>query len=81
MHRWTGGAMIAAVAAHVAGLCITSPPDVADALMAVFRARFRQRLRIWRRGHTAVPEARPGDTFALWTKVITPQGPYLPQWS
>uniref|UniRef100_UPI00315A30EE ferric reductase-like transmembrane domain-containing protein n=1 Tax=Leisingera sp. ANG-M1 TaxID=1577895 RepID=UPI00315A30EE len=78
VHRWTGGALIAAVATHVAGLWITSPPDVADALLfasptpfsawgviamwavfgaallAAFRGRFRQRLRSWRRAHTAL---------------------------
>ncbi len=31
-HRWIGGSLIAAVAVHVAGLWITSPPDVIDAL-------------------------------------------------
>ncbi|MCB1519325.1 MAG: ferric reductase-like transmembrane domain-containing protein [Hyphomicrobiaceae bacterium] len=33
VHRWTGGALVAAVVAHVAGLWITSPPDVIDALL------------------------------------------------
>ena len=32
-HRWIGGALVAAVAAHVGGLWITSPPDVIDALL------------------------------------------------
>ena len=32
VHRWTGGALVAAIVAHVAGLWITSPPDVVDAL-------------------------------------------------
>ncbi|MFW8595890.1 ferric reductase-like transmembrane domain-containing protein [Cribrihabitans neustonicus] len=78
VHRWTGGALIVAIAAHVAGLWITSPPDMIDALLfasptpfsawgvaamwtalgaallAAFRARFRQNLRTWRRGHTAL---------------------------
>ncbi|MEW2914196.1 ferric reductase-like transmembrane domain-containing protein [Leisingera sp. JC11] len=78
VHRWTGGALIAAIAVHVAGLWITSPPDMVDALLfasptpfsawgvaamwtalgaallAAFRARFRRKLRIWRRGHTAL---------------------------
>lgn len=78
VHRWTGGALIAAVVVHVAGLWITSPPDMVDALLfssptpfsawgviamwavfgaallAGFRGRFRQRLRTWRRGHTAL---------------------------
>ena len=31
-HRWIGGALIAVVVTHVAGLWITSPPDVVDAL-------------------------------------------------
>lgn len=31
-HRWTGIALILAVAVHVCGLWITSPPDVIDAL-------------------------------------------------
>ncbi|MFH1345763.1 MAG: ferric reductase-like transmembrane domain-containing protein [Pseudomonadota bacterium] len=31
-HRWIGGALVAAVAIHVGGLWITSPPDMIDAL-------------------------------------------------
>ena len=31
-HVWTGSALVAAVAVHVAGLWVTSPPDVVDAL-------------------------------------------------
>tara|TARA_R110002020_G_scaffold34066_32_gene103928 strand:- start:6518 stop:7114 length:597 start_codon:yes stop_codon:yes gene_type:complete len=31
-HRWIGGVLVVAVAAHVVGLWITSPPDVVDAL-------------------------------------------------
>ena len=78
VHLWTGSILIVAVVAHVAGLWVTSPPDVVDALifasptpfsawgviamwavfgaalLAAFRARFRQRLRTWRRGHTAL---------------------------
>lgn len=33
LHAVTGGALILAVAVHVAGLWITSPPDVVDALL------------------------------------------------
>ena len=33
MHHWIGGALVAAVAVHVAGLWITSPPDMIDALL------------------------------------------------
>lgn len=33
IHRWTGGVLVAAVIIHVAGLWITSPPDVIDALL------------------------------------------------
>jgi predicted ferric reductase len=33
MHRWTGASLVAAVIIHVAGLWITSPPDVIDALL------------------------------------------------
>jgi predicted ferric reductase len=32
-HRWTGALLVAAVVIHVAGLWITSPPDVVDALL------------------------------------------------
>lgn len=32
LHRWIGGALVAAIVIHVAGLWITSPPDVIDAL-------------------------------------------------
>lgn len=32
-HRWIGGALVAAVVIHVAGLWITSPPDMIDALL------------------------------------------------
>lgn len=31
-HVWTGGALVVAVVVHVAGLWITSPPDMIDAL-------------------------------------------------
>ena len=33
VHRWTGAALVAAVVIHIAGLWITSPPDVIDALL------------------------------------------------
>lgn len=33
VHRWTGGMLVAAVVMHVAGLWITSPPDMIDALL------------------------------------------------
>ena len=33
VHRWIGGALVAAVVIHVAGLWITSPPDMIDALL------------------------------------------------
>jgi predicted ferric reductase len=32
VHHWTGGALVVAVVVHVAGLWITSPPDMIDAL-------------------------------------------------
>jgi predicted ferric reductase len=32
-HRWIGGALVVAVVIHVAGLWITSPPDMIDALL------------------------------------------------
>jgi predicted ferric reductase len=32
VHRWIGGALVLAVVIHVAGLWITSPPDMIDAL-------------------------------------------------
>ena len=31
-HRWIGGALVVAIVIHVAGLWITSPPDMIDAL-------------------------------------------------
>lgn len=33
IHGWIGGLLVAAVVVHVAGLWITSPPDVIDALL------------------------------------------------
>ncbi|WMS40769.1 ferric reductase-like transmembrane domain-containing protein [Acuticoccus sp. MNP-M23] len=33
LHGWVGTALVAAVALHVAGLWLTSPPDVIDALL------------------------------------------------
>ncbi|MFZ5732026.1 MAG: ferric reductase-like transmembrane domain-containing protein [Pseudomonadota bacterium] len=33
VHRWIGGVLIAAIVIHVGGLWITSPPDMADALL------------------------------------------------
>ena len=35
VHRWTGIALVAAIAVHVGGLWLTSPPDVKDALLFV----------------------------------------------
>lgn len=32
LHHWIGGALVAAIVLHVAGLWITSPPDMIDAL-------------------------------------------------
>lgn len=32
IHRWIGGALVAAIVIHVAGLWFTSPPDMIDAL-------------------------------------------------
>jgi predicted ferric reductase len=34
-HRWIGGALVLAIFLHVAGLWITSPPDMVDALLLV----------------------------------------------
>lgn len=33
VHRWIGGSLVIAVVLHVAGLWLTSPPDVIDALL------------------------------------------------
>ncbi|NVK33039.1 MAG: ferric reductase-like transmembrane domain-containing protein [Rhodobacteraceae bacterium] len=33
LHRWIGGALVLCVVVHVAGLLVTSPPDVIDALL------------------------------------------------
>ena len=33
VHRWFGAALVAAIIIHVAGLWLTSPPDVVDALL------------------------------------------------
>ena len=33
VHAWVGGGLLAAVVVHVAGLWLTSPPDVIDALL------------------------------------------------
>jgi predicted ferric reductase len=33
VHRWIGGALVVAVVVHVAGLWVTSPPDMIDALL------------------------------------------------
>ena len=33
VHHWIGGALVVAVVIHVAGLWITSPPDMIDALL------------------------------------------------
>jgi predicted ferric reductase len=33
LHRWVGVALVAAIIVHVAGLWLTSPPDVVDALL------------------------------------------------
>ena len=33
LHQWIGGALVLAVVVHVGGLWLTSPPDMADALL------------------------------------------------
>lgn len=33
VHQWAGGALVVAILVHVAGLWITSPPDMLDALL------------------------------------------------
>lgn len=33
VHRWVGGALVAAIVVHIVGLWITSPPDMIDALL------------------------------------------------
>lgn len=33
VHRWVGGTLVVAVVIHIAGLWITSPPDMIDALL------------------------------------------------
>ncbi len=33
VHRWIGGALVVAIVVHVAGLWITSPPDMLDAFL------------------------------------------------
>ena len=33
VHHWIGGALVVAIVVHVAGLWITSPPDMIDALL------------------------------------------------
>jgi hypothetical protein len=33
VHHWIGGALVVAIVIHVAGLWITSPPDMIDALL------------------------------------------------
>lgn len=33
LHRWVGAALVVAVVLHVAGLWVTSPPDVVDVLL------------------------------------------------
>ena len=35
LHRWVGSALVLSVVIHVAGLWVTSPPDVIDALLFV----------------------------------------------
>ena len=39
-HRWTGTLLVLAIAIHVIGLWITSPPDVVDALLLVSATPF-----------------------------------------
>ncbi|MEM8628405.1 MAG: ferric reductase, partial [Pseudomonadota bacterium] len=33
LHRWTGATLVGLIVVHLAGLWITSPPDVVDALL------------------------------------------------
>ncbi len=84
VHRGIGGALVVAVAIHVAGLWITSPPDVIDALLfvsptpfsawgviamwAVFAAALVAALR--RRLRLRPPMWRLGHTFLAAVTVV-----------
>lgn len=78
LHRWVGSALVLFLVIHIAGLWITSPPDVVDALifdsptpfsnwgviamwavfasaiLALYRRKFRTRLRAWRLSHKSL---------------------------
>lgn len=63
VHFWTGALLVAAVVAHVAGLWITSPPDVIDALLFISPTPFSAWgvIAMWanlrRRNHGRTPQA------------------------
>ncbi|MFT7577608.1 MAG: hypothetical protein ACI9XZ_004011, partial [Alphaproteobacteria bacterium] len=40
VHRWIGGVLVVTVVIHVAGLWVTSPPDVIDALLFASPTQF-----------------------------------------
>ncbi|GAA4221153.1 putative ferric reductase [Sagittula marina] len=83
VHRWIGWGLIACVALHIAGLWITSPPDVVDALLYTSATPFSARgvtamwallaaalLTLWR--HRLGPRVfRPAHSVAVVLVVIT----------
>jgi len=82
VHRIVGGLLVAAVVVHVAGLWLTSPPDVIDALLfasptpfsawgvAAMWAVFASALLALRRKHLRVRTWRIGHTALVITTVI-----------
>lgn len=69
LHRWVGIAILTAVVAHVAGLWITSPPDVIDALLFVSPTPFSLWgvIAMWALFATALLAAlRPSLRLPVW---------------
>ncbi|MGI9401052.1 MAG: ferric reductase-like transmembrane domain-containing protein [Rhizobiaceae bacterium] len=67
LHRWTGGILVFAVVAHIAGLWITSPPDVIDALLFVSPTPFS----VW--GVLAMWAVFATATLAIFRRRLRPR--------
>lgn len=67
VHRWGGAALLAAILLHVAGLWVTSPPDMVDALLLRSPTPFS----VW--GVLAMWAVCATAVLALWRRRLGPK--------
>ena len=72
LHRWMGAALVLLVVAHVAGLWMTSPPDMIDALLFASPTPFSAWgvIAMWALfGAAALAAVRRRVPFRIWRKL------------